>query len=84
MYKALGFSSFYDMFNYNLGHPNSLGEALRRQLGIAPVAGVWSAESLSHGHLAMLLAAATRQLKPLEPMTPKALEWHRCIAIQTR
>ena len=84
MYKALGFSSFYDMFNYNLGHPNSLGEALRRQLGIAPVAGVWSAESLSHGHLAMLLAAATRQLKPLEPMTPKALEWHRCIAIQSR
>ena len=31
---ALGFTDFYDMINFNLGHPHSLGEVLRSQLGV--------------------------------------------------
>ena len=78
--KALGFASFYDMFNFNLGHNHSLGEVLRRQLGLTPQAGVWSAES-PHGHFMMLLAAATHQINWLQPKSKAELEARRKLLV---
>ena len=69
--KELGFSSFYDMFNFNLGHKNSLAAALRRQLGLTPRSGTWSLES-TQGHYNMLLAAACWQIESV-PMAKQEL-----------
>lgn len=75
MYKALGFTDFYDMFNFNLGSARSLAEVLRRQLALTPAAGVWSVES-THGHMQLLLAAATHNM-PHSSMSRGELEARR-------
>ena len=73
MWSQIGFKDAYDAINFNLGQTYNLGEALRRQLGLTPRDGRWSLES-PHEHFMMLLAAATRQLKPLQPMTRVAID----------